>query len=415
LRTITAFTLLLAYGAFRYGAVLAIDWSLLSAGIGLLTAVYWAGRATDRPPRDRLVIVLLSALAFVLVLQLVPADFGTRTPGPTVEAAVRLAAALLTLLTARDLLWSYRHRPWVLAIPIIGVAFLESLLGLAQVAMGDPGTQARGTYINRNHFAGLLELALPLAVTAGVWLARQHTKYEVPASVALKAAIPLCAATSILLGILFSLSRMGFLSALASLALIGILSLSGGSRRTRWLPALAVGALVVVILVVVQPPELVARFADIASTENVSADTRSRIWRESAPLVRDAPVLGSGLGSYESVFTKYKIVAPMYRADFAHNDYLQILIELGLVGLLPALALGLVALGGALRSATATPGEPERYLGIGCSGALFALMLHSLADFNLYIPVNALAAAWLVGMCLGLRQARPARLSWHVL
>lgn len=414
LLTIFFFALLLAYGAFRYGAVLAIDWSLLAAGTGLMAAVYWVGRAPDRPPRDRLLFSLLAAVAAALILQLFPTGLGTRTPGPTAEAIVRVATCLLALLTARDLLWRYRHRPWFLAIPIIAVAFLESVLGLTQVFLGGPGTQARGTYVNRNHFAGLLELALPLAITAGVWLFRQHGKFETPASVAVKAAVPFCAATSILLGILFSLSRMGFLAAVASISLVCILSMSGGSPRMRWMPAFAVGVLILAALVVLPPPQLVARFADIASTENVSADTRSRIWSESAPLVRDAPLFGSGLGSYESVYMKYKIVAPMYRADFAHNDYLQILIECGLAGFLPSLAIALLALGGALHAATASPGEPERYLGIGCAGALFALMLHSLADFNLYIPANSLAASWLVGTCLGLRQLRPPRFSWRV-
>jgi O-antigen ligase len=98
------------------------------------------------------------------------------------------------------------------------------------------------------------------------------------------------------------------------------------------------------------------------------------------------------MGGYETAFLRFKNVAPMNTVDYAHNDYLQYLAELGLVGFL--LALGV--LGRCLYWMSRGLGRSR--LVAGAFGAVAAMGAHSLVDFNLYIPANALVLAWILGM-----------------
>lgn len=444
------FSLLLGYGAFRYGAVLAEDWAILVAGVGILAALdaVFAWRHPVKP--DRLACVFAGVLLVAAAVQLVPLPVGllqtlspsaadihlglsaigapperatlSITPSETTGLFLKLAGCLTALFLARRLTLRLRNRAWWLVVPIVSVAAGEAVLGLVQYALGGPDSVTRGTYINRNHFAGLLELALPLPLMGAVWVYRRHrTKYETPASSAVAACALLGLAGIILLGILLSLSRMGFLAALGSLFVTGAITLStafvpqGGKSRPglRWIPAGGVAAAVFLGFIFLPTDQLIARFAAVASTEEVSAETRAELWRESAPLIAASPVFGFGLGGYESAFMRYKHVAPMQRADFAHNDYLQLLIELGLLGFVPGFALAALAHAGALNAAAAPATASERYLGIGCSASLIALTLHSFVDFNLYIPANALAVSWIAGIALALRFYRPNTLTWR--
>src|SRR5439155_23530513 len=103
------------------------------------------------------------------------------------------------------------------------------------------------------------------------------------------------------------------------------------SRWSRWPWAIPIG---VVLFVVIFLPteELVLRFADFAATEDVSKDMRAGIWRDTLLMTSGYKWTGCGLGAYQQCMYAYKTVAPVNTLDFAHNDYLQILAELGIVG-----------------------------------------------------------------------------------
>lgn len=133
------------------------------------------------------------------------------------------------------------------------------------------------------------------------------------------------------------------------------------------------------------------------------------MWEESLALVRDYPVFGCGLGGYESAFLRYKVGAPMVRDDRVHNDYLQFLIELGAAGFAIGVALMGSIVVGIWRAASGSA-EPEgRFLAIGCIGAMAAMGLHSVVDFNLYVPANAMLLAWIGGVGLSIGRGRSAR------
>ena len=94
-------------------------------------------------------------------------------PSATMDHAMRILAYALVFFLVTGIADNDRKKLWLLAVPIIAIASLQAVVGLLQVGMGDAGAAARGGYINRNHFAGLLEMSLPFAVMGAVAAAKQ--------------------------------------------------------------------------------------------------------------------------------------------------------------------------------------------------------------------------------------------------
>jgi O-antigen ligase len=422
--------LIVGFAAFKYGGVLAGDWNICLLALGALTLVYWIRPAKEFrvPPPDRALRWLVAAVLVLAALQIVPfplgflrlispasagmfeaasgaggapARWGTISIAPpaTLEHILRLVAYVLVFLLVRDAARRLGSRSWVAAAPLMLLALLEASLGLVQSYSGGPAGLARGTYPNRNHFAGLLEMALPFAVLAAVAILRRNRKrFESPAGPAAAACGLLVVAAVILLGILHSLSRMGFIATLCSLFVTGAAALGmGHAGRKKWLPLVGLLGVVAVLAFVYLPTDqLIARFADLAAGEEISAEGRAQAWRDTGPLIGAYPVFGCGLGAYESAFLRYKTVAPLSTVDFAHNDYLQSLAEFGGLGFGLLMLLMFRTLIRAVRAAD-QPGS-RRWLALASVGSLAAILLHSLVDFNLYIPANAAVLAWVAGI-----------------
>jgi O-antigen ligase len=194
---------------------------------------------------------------------------------------------------------------------------------------------------------------------------------------------------------------MGFASTLAAAGLAGgILLISRGPRvtvrRLAWGWAAAV-VLPVCLFVALPTRELLDRYRDLVRFDRISRDARVEIWRDSLAMVASYKWGGCGLGAFEYGFYRFNSRTPMDTVDFAHNDYLQILAELGIVGMVLALTLGLSIVWSLVSLVRAPTGE-DWALGVGLLGAFFAIALHSFTDFNLYIPANALVVAWLCGI-----------------
>jgi len=332
-------------------------------------------------------------------------------PARTMEEVMRLVATLAVLLTVRRLGYLWRDRMWVAALPLVFVAWLESVLGLMQFYLARMGGGAAGssvgTYVNRNHFAGLLEMALPVAAAVGIWMYRKGvTRHSSSGRAAVWSSLWLGMAACLLLGVITSLSRMGFLAALGGTGIAAVLATGSRERRLAedrawwrsWWPVAAVTAGLLWVFIFLPTDELILRFASFAQTEEVTKDTRAQIWEETTHLAAAYPVLGSGLGSYEPAFLKYKAVAPANTVDYAHNDYLQVLAETGFAGLALALSLAGYVFWRVIRVVRWERARPNWWLAVGVTGGMAALALHSMVDFNLYIPANGLALAWLAGL-----------------
>ena len=320
----------LGYAVFQSGGVLTGDWNWCLLAIGVVTCLHMATSWREpAPPLDWISRGLLAAMVLLSLLQVVPLPVAvvrwlsplrmeiaaaafpvdgsvswltlSAVPDATWAELRSVLAFGLVCVVVRDLCARFDDRPWIVAAPLIVIAFLEAVLGLVQASLSG-NEVARGTYVNRDQFAGFLEMVLPFAVLAAVAiLRRHHRRFESPAGPALRACGLLVMAACVFIAILLSLSRMGFLAALASLFVMGTLSV--GVARVgwkRWAPGLAVLVLVAAAIVYLPTDALIARFASLAATDQISSDTRAQIWQDSMGLVRAFPVAGCGVGAYES-------------------------------------------------------------------------------------------------------------------
>lgn len=422
-----------AWAAFAHAAVFPEDWSVSLLAIGLASLLYWF-----RTPRIHLAPAIEPWLKWPAILlvcyaafQLAPLPLGlldlisptraelaraldpvapgiryapvSAVPSATLAHVLRFAGYGAVFFLVRELVWQSWERPWRVTLPLLAVATAEAVLGMVQYFLNPGAGQATGTYINRNHFAGLMEMVLPLAVMYAAAVRRRgSSRRHSPAAPALRACILLACAGLMLAAAIYSLSRMGFLAALAGLFVTGALAAGANfGPRARRITGAAVVAAIALGTVFLPPDRLIERFAFLASADEISSDTRYEIWRETLDLIRAYPAVGCGLGAYESVFSKYQRVAPLNTVDYAHNDYLQYLAELGLVGFLIAAAFIAAVVVSTLRAVSVCWDPEERYLAVASLGAMAAIGLHSLVDFNLYMPANAMALAWIAGIGCG--------------
>jgi putative inorganic carbon (HCO3(-)) transporter len=299
--------------------------------------------------------------------------------------------------------------------PILGIATLEAGLGLWQYFGGTDEQVRWGTYANHNHYAGFLEMALPFALMYPIVLLRraQSRQHSMVAPALLSSGLWSLAGL-MFGGIVYSFSRMGFIATLSSLFVMGTLVL--GTTRLSWLTRSrwrrGVGVAIVAILVLagfifLPPGGLIQRFARFVTTDELTSEGRTDLWSETIPLVRAYPVFGCGLGGYETAFSRFKVSGLLVTDDFAHNDYLQLLAELGLVGFAIGVTLAFSVMRMALHSAINSSDPQARYFAVACVGALCAIAVHSLADFNLYIPANAMLLAWISGITMTLELRAP--------
>ena len=106
-------------------------------------------------------------------------------------------------------------------------------------------------------------------------------------------------------------------------------------------------------------------------------------------MFRAHPILGIGLGAFETVYPIYGRGDGTFVIQFAHNDYLQVLADGGIVGGAIALCF-IIVIARAVMQVTRSADPFLRALGLGSAAGVFALLVHSLFDFNLQIPSNAL-------------------------
>jgi O-antigen ligase len=337
---------------------------------------------------------VLRALAALTPLAGGPPSFASLSivPGITFTHFVLITGYAVVFFSIRELVRFAPRSGWFFAVPVLVAAVLECLAGLIQAAAG---VVPHGTYAIKNHFAGLLTMALPFAVAWLLFAVHGAKRGGLDTAVGVQLSGAAVLASLLVVGIVLSLSRGGFVSALVSMVVIAVVAFpSGMSGRGR---LLACGAACLALfsgLFYLTPMALVQRLAEHTSSGRIA------IWRNTLDLIRAYPLVGCGLGGYESAMLRFKTTVLMNDLDYAHNDYLQFLGELGAIGFL----IGAVLFGALLvRTVKATaPGSPNRWVAVGCAGALAAILTHTMLDFNLYVPANALTLAWIAGISAGL-------------
>lgn len=430
---LAALSLICAYAVFESGGILPSDWNRCLVSLGLLALVYvrYTKKEDLAPPLQWwLRYPLLLLLAFV-GFQLVPLPMGLLRavslaradlsqslsrvfpgtvsstisvyPSATLAHLFRVAAYTVVFVMTRELAWRTRGRRWLVIAPVLMIAAAEAVYGVFQYSQD---TAAHGTYVNRDHFAGLLELSLPFATVYP--FAAMNARRPQPFRQAVLVSISVAFATLILLGVILSLSRTGFLASLVSLFVAGSLSL--GTRvpaPRRFIAVALVTAAVIAALFYLAPDQLISRFGEITGTSvDMLGNGRPRIWKDTWALIAHYPLAGCGLGAFEQAFPQFRTFMPELAVDTVHNDYLQLLAELGAIGFSVA-AFGMMAVFlSAVSAVSHSVNSSKRYFAIASSGALVAILIHSFTDYNLYIPANAMVFAWIAGLVASLNFGR---------
>ena len=410
----------------------------ITQAIVLLLGILQLGVRRSSPATSvRFPVVLPSILIVLVLLQIVPlpASFapalGMRAADIRERAFLTISAApyetvshlllLVTYLTAFYLglvLCEEQKARKRLVFGLLTIGMFEAFYGLIQYLTGWQQIftyvkkfylqEATGTYINRNHFAGLLEMTLPFAVVLALQqisgLRRKISDEPGRAKRILSRmefpyfALWIFVAAVLFAALFFSRSRMGILSALVSL--IAVLALAGAgflSPRAR----VAVGASfllgIISLAIWIGSDPVITRFETLGDQYSHPGQDRVSIWRDTLQLIRLHPVLGSGLGTFSVVYPSIQTAFLNNFVDHAHCDYLQIAVELGVPGTILVFGailwiLRLTVLDGK------RGGEYDKVISFACLGSITAILLHSLADFNLYIPANALVFAIILAL-----------------
>jgi O-antigen ligase len=329
----------------------------------------------------------------------------------TVLYLLQLSACVSLMLLAATGLRT-RSRAKVLIGCILALGVFEAVYGLVQYLGGYnfvwnypvPGGVAQGTFINRNHYALLLNLSLCIGIGFLYYRSLRILRGQnltlrriISAPGSAKLAWIMLWLALMGLALIFSMSRMGILALIGCICVMiisGKLSLE--TRRTRILGA----ALLCIILGMAAFAGLDAvlvRYESLTQTANLEKD-RIPIWRDAWKMVPGRLIFGDGLGTFQWLFPAYERMEPDTPAKYAHNDYLQGLIELGIVGLLLVFWAFAVAWRSAVRNVRKAKDPLVRGIGLASLGALTAIALQEITDFSLYIPGVAVLTAILLGL-----------------
>jgi O-antigen ligase len=345
------------------------------------------------------------------------------SPYETRLALLRMICYVLVFLLAFAA-QRFRRERFGLAAALLVIGVLEASYGCFQFLTGQqyairfrewqPALNASGTFVNRNHFAGLLEMIIPFLLAQILfvkWVAgssRRSPWVEMvvsPLSSRLLVRIVLLALLTVAL--VFSRSRMGILAGLVGMLVVCAIVFLQTRRRSMLLVFVLVFSLPVAYSVWIGLTPVIERFEGLTD-QRVLEQQRLPVWRDTASLIRDYPITGTGLGTYRWSSQHYQTAFFNSLYQHAHNDYLEFASEIGvpaaalLFGALWALAIRVA------RRALTLESVREKVLASGCAGAMTALLVHGITDFNLQIPANAFIFSWIAGTAAALLH-RPKR------
>lgn len=417
----TGLLVVIMFTALAHGAV--ESWSVAAFGL-LITALLglWAGKAFQERQLSVVLPAALLPLAGLLLYAMIQGIAWRNSDGQIsslsmdVEATRAALPVLFFLCVAFLLAVNFFSRPQDLQRAVNGLIVFG--FGLALFALLQYFTwngriywlrptefSAFGPFVNRNHFAGYMEMLIPLPVAL---MAARAIRKELWLLYGFAAAL-------MSLAVILSLSRGGMISVLAGLVFIAIAKsrLPKNARRRReqssawlvWLKGLggvaALGLILVAGVVWLGAEPVLQRLGrsieQVQTEQPGDAISRSGIWRDTGKLIGDHTLFGVGLGAYETVFPAYSLNTIEMVVTHAHNDYLQVLADCGVIGgVLAVWFIGVI-----FRAVWQGIKSPDAFLAalaLGGGAGIFAMLLHSLFDFNLQIPSNALLFLTLCAM-----------------
>jgi O-antigen ligase len=298
------------------------------------------------------------------------------------------AYGTLCFLASQTLVHSSQARRlgMIFSIYGAGVASFALVQGISQngklywIRQPRMGGWIYGPYVNHNHYAGLMEMLAPIPLV----LSLTHLTSAKARNLAAAEAVVM------VVTIFLSGSRGGMIAILAELLVLAIFLVK---QKRGWRAAAGLGAFLVVVIGLftwIGGNELSRRIASVApSHSEISGNTRIYIDRDALRMFFKKPVQGWGLGTFPIVYPQFRTFYTNFFVNQAHNDYLQLLVEMGLLGFATMVWFVAIACKQAIRKIRNWSSEITGAASMTCLLGIIGILVHSAVDFNLQIPANA--------------------------
>ena len=319
-----------------------------------------------------------------------------------------IAYAMLCFLACQTLLRSTQARRLAFVFSIYGatLAAFALIQGISSngklywLRQPRNGGWIYGPYVNHNHYAGLMEMLVPIPLVLSLTRLASTKTRNVAA-----------AAAAVMVGTIFiSGSRGGMLAIVGELVILSVF-LVKQKRGLRTAIGLGVFlAIVVGLLTWVGGGELSRRIATVGPSRfELSGDIRSYINRDGLRMFLKKPVLGWGLGTFPVIYPQFRTFYTNFFVNQAHNDYLQLLVEMGLLGFATMVWFVATAYARAIKKIGDWTGDISGAVTLACMLGLTGILIHSAVDFNLQVPANAALFYVMCTIAASEPLAQPAR------
>lgn len=349
---------------------------------------FWGFILLQCIPLPKFLVKILSPQTFVFQQQYVPDFSSLKFISLSLAPSISVKSALALLpyfLIGFLIVKSIKKRSqivlmfWVLFI--MGV--FESIYGLS--GLFGHSNFVSGTFVNRNHFAGYMEMMIPIGL--GLMLS-----WEDSGKKALVSRLVISLGVIVMsLALIFTRSRSGVII----LVLIFVLFLSlnfihpgkqKGQKRGVKIFLISVFVIIILLSLYFGVDSTLKRF----SIDHLIRESRLDIWGHTLDIVADFPIFGSGLGTFVLLSPVMEADGELIKTSHAHNDYLEFLSELGIAGMVLLMGGVFFLFVSCFLKWRETKHPLMKGLGLGGIVAVFSLLVHGLTDFNLQIPSNIL-------------------------
>ncbi|MGH9510934.1 MAG: O-antigen ligase family protein [Terriglobales bacterium] len=382
---------LLLFCPLAFGAVEPWSIYLLEATSAVLF-MFWTARqfSSGAPPvRSSPLFPPMLVFAALVILQL--ATGATIYRYATFSAGLLYCAyGLLCFLVVQCLneLWQVK----LLAISFSGYGFAVAMFALLQdlgpddklywLRIPSHGGWIYGPYVNHNHYAGLMEMLFPIPLVFSL------TRYARGGTRRLAISASAVMATTIFL----SGSRGGVVAFLCQILVLLVLLLRQQSRipfRGRLTFAFFAVSLIL-LFAWIGSHQVTERLTSLHSAKReMDAGIRLKIDQDLLRMFPRRPVLGWGLGTFADAYPRYRSFYTTLYIDEAHNDYLQLLIEMGAAGFITMIWFLWLVFRLALKETRNWTQNVDGAVALAALLGVVGILVHSLVDFNLEVPANA--------------------------
>ncbi|CCK79017.1 putative O-antigen polymerase [Desulfobacula toluolica Tol2] len=305
-----------------------------------------------------------------------------------------IAAYFITLSSIQT-----RKQQRILVYVIISTAILISIIAILKQLDINPfpwwdypgyNNSFAGPYVNRNHMAGFLDMAIPMLTV--LFITRQRS-LEITTGMILVIIFLLTSQA-------FTLSRGGWVSTITAILFIaGVLLAQKDYVHKKVILTIGISVTIISLFILSSLP-VVQRITTLTQQDPVDTlSSRIRCWQGAIDQIKENLMIGTGPDSFAVEYPAYQLPGYAVLFRYAHNDYLHFISETGIL-LIPIMIFTLFCFFRSGFQKLTSHSRQKRGFALGAMAGVFAILIHSFSDFNLNIPANALLFSILAGIAV---------------